>query len=732
MLASGFWPNSNMEEKFDYTKIEPQVKDLFEVLLNRNYLGDDKESAELIRRAFELAYRAHDGVKRKSGEPYIVHPLEVAIIVSSEIGLGAKSIAAALLHDVIEDTDYSQEDLAAEFGEQIASMVDGLTKLSDVFYQDYSVQAENFKKLLLTLQHDLRVILIKIADRLHNMRTLKSMPVEKRMKISSETLYLFAPIAQRLGLYSIKSELEDLSFQYRHPEIHQDLSERINTLKVPIVKLLESAFEPIQNRLNDLGIKHEFDIIFKSPSSIYNKIKHNKLSFEEIQDIYLIRIIFEPVENSADKNTCWNIYSIVTDFYTPRPDRIRDLISNPKNNGYQALHFTILTSDGTPIELQVRSKDMHTIAEYGYVTYWKQKGIHSQENVINDWVKQIRVELDASKDALEFVEEFKANLFSQEIRVFTHKGHLRKIPKGSTVLDFAYSIHTDLGNNCIGAQINHKMVGRDYILKQGDYIEILSSDTLLPDETWLDIVITAKAKSKIKESIKNKRKEKIQEGDEILRLALLDEKTNLDTAEYNELVKYFHYVDLDEILIALANKELGIDSIRKFLKRKGRRRLMNFWNIQLFGKSRLNTLSGKDPFEFGNCCNPIPGDEIIGFKLHEEHTDVHKKDCAFATDLMSKQGNKLVQVKWSVIQKMSSSAVIELKGADTLGLVWRVTREIYLSKVNMRTIHFNSRQGIFEGEIELYVSNTEDLNNLILKLSKIKGIDSVKRIDQLS
>ncbi len=721
-----------MQESFDYTKIEPEINDLLEKLLSSNSWGKDTNAKGLIRKAFEVAYLAHKGVKRKSGEPYIIHPLEVALIVSTEIGLGTKSVVAALLHDVIEDTDYTQEDLAAIFGDQIAIMVDGLTKLSDVFYQDYSVQAENFKKLLLTLQNDIRVILIKIADRLHNMRTLNSMPVEKRMKISSETLYLFAPIAQRVGLYAIKSELEDLSFQYRHPEIHQDLSERINTLKIPVLKLLQQFIVPIEQRLNDLGLKAEVRFVFKSPPSIYNKIKYKKQAFEEIQDLYLVRIVFDSLPRIPDKNTCWNIYSIVTDFYPPKPDRIRDLISNPKNNGYQALHFTVLNTDGTQIEIQVRSHDMDVIAERGFVNYWNEKGIRSQENVINDWVKQIRSELDASQDALEFVEEFKANLFSQEIRVFTHKGHLRKLPKGATVIDFAYSIHSDLGNKCIGAKVNHKMLSRDYVLKQGDHIEVLTSDSQQPDETWLDIAKTARAKSKIKENIKNKRRDKILEGSDLLKEVLLEEKTDLDPNEYNELVKFFQFIDMDEVYIALANEELTSESIKKFLKRKGRSRLMNFWNIQLFGKQKVATSGGQDPFQLASCCNPIPGDDIIGFKMSEEQTQVHKRDCTIATDLMSQQGNKLVQVKWSRIQKMSSSAVIQLKGLDAMGLVWRVTKEIYLSKVNMRTIRFNSRQGIFEGEIELYVSNTEDLNNLILKLSKIKGIESVKRIDQLS
>ncbi len=721
-----------MQESFDYTKIEPEINVLLEKLLSSNSWGKDTNAEGLIRKAFEVAYLAHKGVKRKSGEPYIIHPLEVALIVSTEIGLGTKSVVAALLHDVIEDTDYTQEDLAAIFGDQIAIMVDGLTKLSDVFYQDYSVQAENFKKLLLTLQNDIRVILIKIADRLHNMRTLNSMPVEKRMKISSETLYLFAPIAQRVGLYAIKSELEDLSFQFRHPEIHQDLSERINTLKIPVLKLLQQFIVPIEQRLNDLGLKAEVKFVFKSPPSIYNKIKYKKQAFEEIQDLYLVRIVFDSLPSVPDKNTCWNIYSIVTDFYPPKPDRIRDLISNPKNNGYQALHFTVLNTDGTQIEIQVRSHDMDVIAERGFVNYWNEKGIKSQENVINDWVKQIRSELDESQDALEFVEEFKANLFSQEIRVFTHKGHLRKLPKGATVIDFAYSIHSDLGNKCIGAKVNHKMLSRDYVLKQGDHIEVLTSDSQQPDETWLDIAKTARAKSKIKESIKNKRREKILEGSDLLKEVLLEEKTDLDPNEYNELVKFFQFIDIDEVYIALANEELTSDSIKKFLKRKGRSRLMNFWNIQLFGKQKVATSGGQDPFQLASCCNPIPGDDIIGFKMSEDQTQVHKRDCTIATDLMSQQGNKLVQVKWSRIQKMSSSAVIQLKGLDAMGLVWRVTKEIYLSKVNMRTIRFNSRQGIFEGEIELYVSNTEDLNNLILKLSKIKGIESVKRIDQLS
>lgn len=730
--------------EFDYSSIEPDVNSLFDQLILANQGKEDSpERIKMIKEAFELAYFAHQGVKRKSGEPYIIHPLHVALIVSSEIGLGVKSIVAALLHDVVEDTEFTLEDIEAHFGKQIASMVDGLTKLSGVFYLDHSVQAENFKKLLLTLNDDVRVILIKIADRLHNMRTLESMLPHKQIKIASETLYLFAPLAQRMGLYAIKSELEDLSFQYRHPEIHQELIRKLEIYKKPAGAFLESFIPPIRSKLLVAGIKCDIQIVFRTPPSIYRKIKNTGLSFDELPDLYIVRIIFEPHEDLQEKIQYWNIYSIITDIYNPKPDRIRDMLSNPKTNGYQALHATVLGEKGQPVEIQIRSINMHIMAEKGYMAFWKEKGLKSQESVINQWVEEIKEELDTDKDALEFVEEFKTNLFSQEIRVFTHKGHLKKLPKGSTILDFAYMIHSELGHHCIGAKVNHKLVGRNYVLKQGDQIEILTADSQQPEINWLSIAKTAKAKAKIREGIKDNRRLLIQEGKDLLEETLKELKTGLDRPEFRDMLEYFNILGKDDFYTVLGNKEIDKDQLIKYLKRKGRRKIMKYWQLQLLGigkkapqkpvpgsKGTLivdNSIENPD-FILSNCCNPIPGDDAIGFLSEDNLTQIHKKDCPIATDLLSHQGDKMIAVQWKSMRMMSYLASIRLKGIDTLGLVGNITQIIsFESKVNMRSIRFETNQGVFDGEIELYIYNSEDLNNLIARLAKIKGVESIVR-----
>lgn len=728
---------------FDYSNIEPEVKELLDQLIQSSLGKEDSEDrSALVYSAFELAYNAHQGIKRKSGEPYIIHPLQVAMIVSTEIGLGIKSIVAAILHDVVEDTDYTLEDIEIKFGPQIAAIVDGLTKLSGVFYLDKSIQAENFKKLLLTLNSDIRVILIKIADRLHNMRTLESMPAHKQIKIASETLYLFAPLAQRIGLYAIKSELEDLSFKYRHPEIHLELTRKLDIYRIPTDLFLATFIPPIRIRLQEVGVKCDIQTIYRTPPSIYKKIKNSGLSFDELPDLFIVRIIFEPNTEIQEKIQYWNIYSIITDIYNPKPDRIRDMLSNPKTNGYQALHCTVIGDKGQQVEIQIRSSTMHKIAEDGLVAYWKARGIKSQENVINQWLDEVRKELDQDKDALEFVEEFKTNLFSQEIRVFTHKGHLKKLPKGATVIDFAYMIHSDLGDHCIGAKVNHKLEGRSYILKQGDQIEILTAENQKPETAWLDIAITAKAKLKIREGIKVNRRDLIQLGKEDLERILKELKTGLDRPEFRDMLEYFNIVQKDEFYYLLGSESIEEENLIKYLKRKGRRRLMKYWQLQLLGfgkkspskedetqeKLIVNQLDQDLNYNLATCCNPIPGDEAIGFISEDQPAQIHKKDCPVATELLSQKGDKMIPVQWKSMKMMAFPATIRLKGIDNLGLVGNITRIIsFESKVNMRSIRFETNQGVFEGEIELFISNSEDLNQLIEKLSKIKGVESILR-----
>jgi GTP diphosphokinase / guanosine-3',5'-bis(diphosphate) 3'-diphosphatase len=731
--------------------IEPIVQLGFDELFEP-YKKLDTASGVSIKKAFEFAYDAHKGESRKSGEPYIIHPVEVATIVSKEIGLGTKSITAALLHDVVEDTHFEVKDIDEQFGTTVARMVDGLTKLSGVLKEDASTQAENFKKLILTLNSDIRVILIKIADRLHNMRTLDSLPSRKQFKIAAETLYLFSPLSHRLGLYSIKSELEDLSFKFRYPEIYTEISKKLDDAKRRLEQSIEETIRPIREKLDSRLLKYEIKGIIKTVPSIYEKINKSGMSFEELHDLFAIRIVFEPVSEQNDKNECWHIYSMVTDIYNPKPERIRDWISNPKANGYQALHLTVMGPDARWVEVQIRTRNMDEIAERGYVAYWKQKGLKSHETVVNQWIKQVKVELDQDqdKDALEFVEEFKLNLFSSEIMVFTHKGHPRKLPENSTILDFAYDIHSDLGDKCIGAKVNHKLVSRDYTLHSGDQVEVLTADSQFPKPDWIDIVVTARAKSRIKSSFKKQRKELIQLGKDLYEELVKQHKLGVDAKEFKELRQHLALFHKDDFYFALGGKTVQVESILEYLKRKGRRRLMRYWQIQFRSGNKEDKVKSvevqdkKVPFvidqqdtlpnyTIANCCKPIPGDDVIGFEEGNAPVKIHKRDCPLATEQMTSKGDKLMEARWKTHQMMSFLANVKLKGIDSVGLVNRVTRVISDElSVNMQTIIFTSNHGIFEGGISIYVHNTEDLNNLILKLMKLKGIESVQRVNDLN
>ncbi len=729
--------------------IEPIVLDKFNDLFEP-YNGQNTVQANTVKKAFLFAYEAHIGVKRKSGEPYILHPIEVAIIVAQEIGLGTKSIIAALLHDVVEDTDYTVEDIEKLFGHTVARMVDGLTKLSGVLRDDESLQAENFKKLILTLTSDIRVVLIKIADRLHNMRTLNSMPPRKQFKIAAETLFLFAPMTHRLGLYSIKTELEELSFKFRYPEIYNDISEKIRNSKSQIEKSIAKIIEPIKEKLDKRMLRYDIKGIIKAVPSIYAKIQETGMAFEELHDVFFIRIVFEPVSELNDKNECWHIYSLVTDIYNPRPEHIRDWISTPKANGYQALHLTVMGPGAKWVEFQIRTQNMDEIAEKGYVAYWKQKGLRSHETAVNSWISQVRSELDQEKGAMEFVEEFKLNLFSSEIVVFTHRGHPRKLPENSTVLDFAYDIHSDLGNKCIGAKVNHKLESRDHVLSSGDQIEILTADSQVPQPEWINIVATARAKSRIKNAFKKQRKEFITKGKELFDSLTKKNKVGVDAKEFKELTKHFSIFNKEDFYFALGADKLAQESVLDFLKRKGRRRLMRYWQIQFRSTPKeakpiaVDVENKKIPFvldhkdntpnySIAGCCNPIPGDDVIGFITVNAPVEIHKRGCPIATEKMTSHGDKLLEAKWKTHQMMSFLANIKLKGIDSLGVVNKVTRVISEElSVNMQSITFKSNQGIFEGGISIYVHNTENLNNLILKLMKIKGVEAVERVNDLA
>ena len=724
------------------------IEELYQDLDN-SYLRDiAPENRTFIRKAFDFACKAHEGIKRKSGEPYITHPIEVARIVGAEIGLGTKSIVAALLHDVIEDTDYTKEDLAKLFGNRISNIVEGLTKLSEVFDSSPSLQAENFKKMLLTLSDDIRVILIKLADRLHNMRTLQSMPPRKQYKICGETLYLFAPLAHRMGLYEIKTELEDLSLKYEHPEKYSEIKNELDNYIKDNVDFLEEFKEPIINSLNRNGIKYSISERQKSIYSIWHKMNKKNVSFEEVYDLIGYRIIFEPDNELSEKNQCWNIYSLITDIYRPKPERIRDWVSIPKSNGYEALHATIMGPRGRWVEVQIRTQRMNDIAEKGFASHWKYKS-SDKENELDKWLKDIREFLDRPEnDAIEFLDNFRLNLFSQEIQVFTPKGEIITLPKNSTILDFAYQIHTDVGNNCMGAKVNKKLVPLNQILSSGDQVEILTSEKQKPRYDWINFANTAKAKTEIKRSFRKERKKFIEKGKEILETELRNIKLTTNSSIIRKLTNHFVVLNKEDLFCKIGQDIIELIDLDKILKKKSQNKFIRYWKLQLFGLpkrtkpeitnkniDRKKTLIIDDDnneikYEVAACCNPIPGDEIVAFNFTLNKVTIHKRNCPHAIKYMSNHGDKIVDAKWTTQKIMSFLTKIKLEGIDKIGVVNEVTNIISKEhNVNMQTIHFDSNNGIFEGEIHLYVQNTEILNNLIFKLIKIKGLDNVKRID---
>ncbi|MEA3444724.1 MAG: RelA/SpoT family protein [Bacteroidota bacterium] len=729
------------------------VEDLYQELMRdaKEYIESDK--LKLIADAFEIANTAHKGATRKSGEPYIIHPIAVASIVNNNLGLGTKSIIAALLHDVVEDTDYTFDDIEKRFGNTVVSMVKGLTKLSGVLSQDKSMQAENFKRLIMTLGEDMRVIMIKISDRLHNMRTLDSMPEHKQYKIAAETMFLFAPLAYRLGLYEIKTELEELSFEFRHPEIYKRIKSKLDIAGIGIEKSVNAFIEPVKKPLDKLNLKYEIESVTKSVYSIWKKMEETGMSFDEIDDIFSIRIVFEPKNELPHKYQVWNVYSVITDRFLPKPERIRDWISNPKANGYQALHLTVMGSEGRWIEIQIKTQQMHELAEIGFTAYWRNQGKKGSESVIKNWLQKIQENIDLDQDALEFFDDFRANLFSSEIMVFTPKGHLRKMPENSTVLDFAYNIHSQIGNNCIGAKVNYKLVPRNQILKSGDRIEIITLETQIPEPEWLDIAITAKAKTKIKEALRKQRKEYIARGKDIYEKILSDNKIELNKKDIKSIFNNYNVHNQDDFFFAIGVGIIVSSELNKTLKRKSRGLLMRYWQIQFkptVGKNKdkidkknivaKNTKSKNEPFyinensntkyDLATCCNPIPGDDVIAFSLYGKPVVIHKKDCSNATDLMTTHGDSLLKAKWTTQKKMSFLTSIKLKGADKVGMLNQVTRIISDQlNVNIKSLRFDSNNGIFDGTISVYVHDTENLNNLILSLMKIKGMDSVYRID---
>ncbi len=744
----------NIFDDEDIKRIHSEYESLIKNVLRSNKPGD----MELIEKAFKVANEAHWDMRRKSGEPYIIHPIAVAKIVNQEIGLGAKSIAVALLHDVVEDTEYTLDDVKRDFGEKIASLIDGLTKISGTYNKENSssMQAENFRKMLLTISDDLRVILIKIADRLHNMRTLDSMPEHKRMKVAGETIYLYAPLANRLGLYAIKSELEDLSFKYRHPKIYEEIANKLKHGERKYVALINKFSLPIIERLTESGIKFDITGRPKSIYSIWKKMQAKNVPFEEIYDVLAVRIVFEPVAGIPEKTQCWNIYSIITDTYMPKPDRLRDWVSRPKPNGYEALHLTVMGPEGKWVEIQIRSNRMDEIAERGYAAHWKYKGDDSQETELDKWIKKIKTMLENPlEDPIEFLDEFKMNLFSSEIMVFTPKGFLVSLPKGASALDFAYEIHTEIGNKAIGAKINYKLMSISATLMSGDQVEIITSEIAKPEKEWLAYVHTPKAREAIKNALKAESKDRIQKG-----MSDLEQKLNeLGVTPNSEVVKKimtaYEVLNKDELYSKIALGIINLDNLKKIVKKNPSMNVIKYWELKLIGSRREKTETEELPvtkidksvpfllrenvensgqsYEIAKCCNPIPGDEVMGYHSQEGAIIIHKPKCPVAIRLMSSEGDRIIAVKWAIHKLVSFLARISMTGIDRIGLVNDITKIISSElNVNMTNINISVRNGIFEGTIDLYVHHTKDLNNLIMKISDIKGIESVKRVEEFT
>ncbi len=746
----------------DYTKederlIDEKFGELVSVCDEKAIFRTDADRAMVVR-AFEVAREAHKGVRRRSGEPYITHPIAVARICVEEIGLGVKSVVASLLHDVVEDTDLTVEDISRMFTPKIASMVDGLTKISGVFNAETSEQAESFRKMLLTLLDDVRVILIKIADRLHNMRTLGVMPREKQVKITSETIYLFAPLAYRLGLYAIKSELEDLSLKYRFPEQYSEIEAKLEATKKRRAALIEKFDEPIIARLRENGVDFEISGRVKSVYSVWRKMQTKQVPFEEIYDLFAVRIIFKPSPVISERTQCWYIYELVTDIYPSRPDRLRDWITYPKANGYEALHTTVMSPEGLWVEVQIRSQRMNEIAEKGVAAHWKHNYLTEDEELASDekfdnWLGRIRQALSSpTENAVDFLDNFQKSLYTGEIVVFTPKGESRHLQKGSTVLDFAYDIHSKLGAKAIGAKINHKIESIYTQLKSGDQIEVLTSKSAAPIVEWLDHVVTTKAKQHIKNYLRRNRQDATEHGRRLFEARMEELGITPSARVFRKLLPAYDSRTKDEFYSKVGAKTVSLDGLQEVLRQNSASKYLKFWTLFQSGKNDRaggvvvgggsgweddeadGSGSGSRRFEIAECCIPIPGDDVTGYRDPASgKIIVHKTSCSELTRLASQHGENIITgIRWSSHKAMSYLSIIHLQGIDRVGilldLVGVITGEL---NINIRELKIHSHDGIFEGEVSLYVTSTDDLNAVIGKIKKIKGVERVQRTSTL-
>jgi len=732
--------------------IEEENKEIasrYKDLLKGTYEILSKDDKDLIRQAFEVAVEAHSEQRRKTGEPYIYHPIAVAKIVAYEIGLGATSIAAALLHDVVEDTHYTIEDIEQLFGETIARIVNGLTKISRLNKdKDVSIQAENFRKMLLTLHDDVRVILIKIADRLHNMQTMDAMPAHKQIKIASETLYIYAPLAHRLGLYNIKTELEDLGLKYTEPEVFNDITAKIKASKEEQQNYINTFSETIQKGLSKEHFNYEIKGRFKSIFSIRRKMRKQNVTFDEVYDKFAIRIIFEP--NSKDeKFEAWKIYSIVTDYFKPNPSRLRDWISQPKSTGYEALHITVVGPDAQWVEVQIRSKRMDEIAEKGYAAHFKYKQGNVNENGLEGWLNKLKETLEnQSLSAVDFVEDFKLNLYAKEIYVFTPKGDLKSLPKGASALDFAFSIHTDVGLKCRGAKVNGKLVPLSYELNSGDQIEVITTALNKPNSRWLDFVITARARTKIKAALKDEEKQIAEEGKAILARKLRHLKISFNEKVVNELVTFFKLRTSFDLFFRIGSGAIDNTQLKSFVSGRNSA-IISYFKNKLRRSPSTEIVSEEvvthkyDALVFGNdeekleyklspCCNPIPGDNVFGFITINDGIKVHKKNCPNSISLQSNYAYRIIKTKWIDSTKQDFKVILQINGVDNAGIANNLTRIISNNMgVFIHSINIEGNEGFFYGKLSLSVNNSAQLKKLITSIQRIDGVKKVARVNTL-
>ena len=728
----------------DEELIERSFQDLLRSYLSSNH----RKKVEIIEKAYRFAREAHKGVRRRSGEPYILHPLAVAKIVISELGLGSTAICAALLHDVIEDTDYTHDDIAAAFGDKIANIVEGLTKISGgIFGDKASMQAENFRKLLLSMSNDIRVILIKMADRLHNMRTLGSMRPEKQYKIAGETLYVYAPLAHRLGLYKIKQELENLAFKYEHPHKYDEIMAKLTETEEHRERIVEEFVRPVREKLDAAGFKYEIKARVKSAYSIYKKMETKKVSFEEIYDVYAVRVIFENDDDAQERIRCWEIYTFFSDGHTVHPDRLRDWTSKPKTNGYRALHLTAMGPEGKWIEVQIRSRKMDDIAELGYAAHWKYKtGVNEEETELDAWMNTIKdILAHPEPNAIDFLETIKLNLFSSEIFVFTPKGDLLTLPSGSTVLDMAFAIHSELGMHCMAGKINHCLVPLAHPLESGDQVEIITSETQTPQIEWLEYCNTAKAKSRLRYIFRKDRKQLIKRGENIYKEFLAKENITHSNSLLSKILAYYHLSSAEDFYTMLASDEINLTSKELKEMHASRKSLMKkilrnpFSGKKKEGDDEVKVIDrkqvyvlypeGKTPnYIIDTCCSPIPGDDVLGFVDDNENVILHKVSCENAMRLKSAFGSRLVATKWGGIAA-AFMATLAVEGIDRQGILQDIT-SLLTEKlgINVRGLNIMARNEVFHCEISVQIDNVETVEHICDSLKHVKGIKFAKRI----